>query len=714
MVIAMDDHQVSITLISNNPSKIELISHLLKDAQTRISGFTFKQALQNAIIDEPADLVIVDCASHSDFDYRHLGPIRQQKKIEKIPFIFIIDPSQETLKRQIYKKTNNVILSEPLDRFMFISALNNALYLGKIDRSLQLYHEMIEGERKLILHLDELLETDKIERYNSEQDLTQYLQVEFVRRIELATAVETAMYALFDKERGTLNINIYDRNSKRLVRKHSFNLKSGAITQVIEDATPKVFESSELSDPFIQALEESISFKIFGLMIIPISIFHDTHGAILLINKLYRNDFTENDLAFGLLASKKISRHIENLILQKIESGDEEVLPHPFSRISELTRDTHFYKKLLDSVNFGTILFDRNFVVKYVNRSARLILKHVTEEKPISRLEELFSEDEFEQLRTIFESMPLPIIRQEIQIRRPSTPDLFIGFSIYNFDNENGDNNFILVFSEITQNKRIQAEIIRMDRMASLGILSAGIAHEVRNPLAGIKAMAQSLEDEIDAESPHIEYVQRILRQVDRLDDLLRAFFTYAKPQRPDPSTCQIQKIIKEVIPLVQNKLVEKKIQVLQNFAPDLSPIFVDANQIEQVFLNLFLNAIDAMNGGGKLIIEARNSMQPHPVVDRRKRIPGLFSNRYIEIHIEDTGTGIAPDVIDKIFNPFFTTKANGTGLGLSIVYQIIKEHGGQIDVDPNIPKGTRFIIQLPTINESVEPEALIRNLSEN
>jgi nitrogen-specific signal transduction histidine kinase len=696
----MDDHHIRIALISNSPSKIELLGNLLKDAQTKISTYSFKQALQNAIVEDPADLVVVDCASQHNFDYRNFEPIRLQKKFDKIPFIFIIDTGQDLLKRQLYKKSNNFMLVEPLDRFIIISLMNNALYLGKIDRRLQLYHEMIEGERKLIQHLDELLDVEKIASFETEQDLLQYLQLDFVQRIELTTAVETALFAFYEKERNSIVINIFDREHKRLIRKHSLNLINSSADAAMRDSMVRIFETNKLADPFVQALEESIGFKISGLLLIPITAFHDTQNAIILINKLYRRDFTETDLAFGLLAAQIISRRLENLSLQKLNNASDRELPQPFSRFTALVRDNQFYRQLLASVNFGTIIFTNEFAVRYVNRSARLILKHMTNEEPVSRLDEMFNEDEFQQLTKIFHSSEFPVIRQEIQLRRANMPDYFIGFSIYPFETEGPEQKYILIFSEISQTKRIQAEIIRMDRMASLGILSSGIAHEIRNPLAGIKAMAQSLEDEIEVDSPQVEYVQRILRQVNRLDDLLRAFFTYAKPQRPDPTTCHIQKIIQEVIPLVHNKLIEKKIKVEQHFAQNLSPIFVDANQIEQVFLNLFLNAIDAMSGGGKLIIEAQSSILPQPFLDRRKRMPGLFSNKYIEIHVSDTGSGISGDILDKIYNPFFTTKSNGTGLGLSIVYQIIKEHGGEIDVKSDVSKGTRFIIQLPTINE--------------
>lgn len=696
----MNDHHIHIALISDNPIRIDKFSSLLQDAQNRISTFTFKQALLNVLIEEPFDIILVDCCSQLDFDYRHLEPIRMQKKLELIPFIFVLDPGQDTIKRQVYKKNNHAILLEPIDRFSFISAINNALHLGRLERRFQLYHEMVEGEKKLIHHLDELLEMEKIRQIESEQAMIDHLQIDFVRRLELTLAVETVLFPVYEADRKSYSINLFDRNSNQLVRRHTLSLSKSALQRSIQENFAQIFEASQLIDPFIQALEESLGLKIFGLLFIPITVFHQPKAAIILINKLYRDEFTENDLAVSLVAAQKITWYLEKM--QTKERDDGKKTKHPFSsdQYSELLQQRKFYSQLMDSVNYGTILFNENFNVSYLNKAARLILTHTTEEQPVNNLNTLFDPDELNRLKTIFQNQSLPIVRQEIQLCRKNTPDFFIGFSIYPFEADDTDKKFILVFSEISQTKRIQAEIIRMDRMASLGILSAGIAHEVRNPLAGIKAMAQSLEDEIPKDSSQMEYVQRILRQVNRLDDLLRAFFSYAKPQRPDPNTCSIQKIVHEVLPLVKNKSQERDIALVESYADDLSNIFVDANQIEQVMLNLFINAIDAMPNGGKLTVSAVNSEQPQPVVDRRKRIPGLFSNRYIEIRISDTGSGIPLDIIDKVFNPFFTTKSNGTGLGLSIVYQIIKEHGGQIDVHSEVGKGTEFIIQLPALDK--------------
>jgi two-component system cell cycle sensor histidine kinase/response regulator CckA len=149
---------------------------------------------------------------------------------------------------------------------------------------------------------------------------------------------------------------------------------------------------------------------------------------------------------------------------------------------------------------------------------------------------------------------------------------------------------------------------------------------------------------------------------------------------------------------------------VKEVYSRDLKEIFVDFHQIEQVFFNLIINAIDAMQEGGTLTIRARLPEETTPIIDRRQRIPRLFSDIYNEITISDTGLGMDNETVNNMYNPFFTTKSNGTGLGLSIVYQIILEHGGQITVDSEMSKGTTFRIFLPVYMKKKHKEAHIEN----
>jgi signal transduction histidine kinase len=312
------------------------------------------------------------------------------------------------------------------------------------------------------------------------------------------------------------------------------------------------------------------------------------------------------------------------------------------------------------------------------------------------KLSELLGEEAFHIIDQMVHHQQAPMLRQEMLVKHPENRQLYLGYSMYCISDKGRVKNYALTFMEISQTKRLQAEIIRMDRMASLGVLASGIAHEIRNPLAGIKAMAQTLQEELDKDDSKNEYIERIVRQVNRLDELLKSFFSYARPQRPNPVRCKIPDIVREVLPLFRRKIKVSNIIVKEVYSRDLKEIFVDFHQIEQVFFNLIINAIDAMKDGGTLTIRARLPEETTPIIDRRQRIPKLFSDVYNEITISDTGTGMDHETLNNMYNPFFTTKTNGTGLGLSIVYQIILEHGGQITVDSEMDRGTTFRIFLP------------------
>jgi signal transduction histidine kinase len=183
------------------------------------------------------------------------------------------------------------------------------------------------------------------------------------------------------------------------------------------------------------------------------------------------------------------------------------------------------------------------------------------------------------------------------------------------------------------------------------------------------------------------------------MDDLLKTLFSYARPKSPVPSHCRLRDIVNEVRPLMEQRFDRNGIQFIENYAPDLPLVYVDFQQIQQVFINLFLNAIDAMPSGGQLTISARPSWTMLKRVDRRSQLYPSPHQRtlYSHVSVTDTGEGIPRENLQAIFDPFFTTKPQGSGLGLSIVYRIIEEHNGDIQVQSEPGKGTTFALLLPT-----------------
>ncbi|RME01071.1 MAG: PAS domain S-box protein [Calditrichaeota bacterium] len=366
----------------------------------------------------------------------------------------------------------------------------------------------------------------------------------------------------------------------------------------------------------------------------------------------------------------------------------------------QITELKNFNESIIQSIGSGLMTLDLNNKITSFNLSAEEILGYQADEVVGKHLDEIFLKEELEYLLPAVNGSEQSLMNREIELTTKNDQRIHLGFSVTpRIDNRGRRVGTIIAFRDISQIKQMQAEVIRMDRLASLGVLASGIAHEIRNPLAGIKTVAQTLEEEIDAGDSKREYLARIIRQVNRMDELLRAFFSYARPRPPVRKFYRLHEIVHEVIALLRQKMDDRDIKFTEEYAQDLPLIYVDFHQIQQVLFNLFLNAIDAMPDGGELRLKASHVYSTIQRVDRRKHhFPApARSMQYAEVRISDTGMGIKKEDLQKIFDPFFTTKSQGSGLGLSIVYRIIEEHRGDIQVESVQGQGTTFRLLLPT-----------------
>jgi signal transduction histidine kinase len=235
--------------------------------------------------------------------------------------------------------------------------------------------------------------------------------------------------------------------------------------------------------------------------------------------------------------------------------------------------------------------------------------------------------------------------------------------------------------------KKSKSYIRRADRLASLGTLTAGLAHEIRNPLVAIKTLTQLLPERIDDEEFRNNFLQIASGEVDRISSLVTELLEFSRPSDPKLELEDINAILDGMILLVSTETKKKQIHMIKNYSTDLPPIQIDREQIKQVFLNILLNSIEATKENGKITVKTRSFMKPG-------------GEPYIQIEFTDTGSGIPEEYIEDIFNPFFTTKSTGSGLGLSISNQIIQEHRGYIDVESQVGKGSSFFINLPLNQE--------------
>ena len=238
----------------------------------------------------------------------------------------------------------------------------------------------------------------------------------------------------------------------------------------------------------------------------------------------------------------------------------------------------------------------------------------------------------------------------------------------------------VAVFEDLTAQKAMEEELRRADRLRSLGELSAGVAHEIRNPLTGIATTAQVLKEQLAGEPEKTRYLTVILDEIKRLDDIIRNLLNFARPAHPAPREVTLNALVMEALDLLGEKAAESGVSIkFENRVPD-DACFIDGDQIKQVVLNIALNGIQASGAGGEMMICTANSADP----------------AFVRIEFIDSGKGIPDEIAEKLYNPFFTTRAEGTGLGLAITRKIVDSHGGKIFHLNEEGKGARFVVEMP------------------
>lgn len=225
--------------------------------------------------------------------------------------------------------------------------------------------------------------------------------------------------------------------------------------------------------------------------------------------------------------------------------------------------------------------------------------------------------------------------------------------------------------------------IRRADRLSSLGMLTAGLAHEIRNPLVAIRTFTQLLPERYQEPEFRNKFQALALKEVDRICGLVNDLLSFARPTVPNVSAENVNEIVESIVRILETEAKEKEVQIYRRLATHLPKIFIDKEQIKQVSMNVILNALQSIEGRGVVEVSTR------PFTKNG-------SEQYVQIEVRDSGVGIPEKDLEDIFNPFFTTKKDGSGLGLSISHQIVQEHGGYIVVESQVGKGTTFFINLP------------------
>jgi two-component system, NtrC family, sensor histidine kinase HydH len=349
---------------------------------------------------------------------------------------------------------------------------------------------------------------------------------------------------------------------------------------------------------------------------------------------------------------------------------------------TSLSRIKAFSDSLVENMPIGLVATDGSGTLTAFNQTAETILGRKTEDalgKDAARVLPVSCQQIFRQLAeegrivekeidcAIAEGRTIPLEVIATALHEEGGP--FLGY--------------VVLFRDMTEVKRLKQEIARSQWLASLGSLAAGVAHEIRNPLSSIKGFATYFGERFKENPDDRETAQAMIAEVDRLNRVITQLLEFARPLTMNRVPVSVQTLIRHTLKTVEGQARAKGIGIETSLPPEIGDIPLDADRMHQVLLNLTLNAIAAMDAGGTLRV----------FIARR-------DDRTIRIDIVDTGAGIRPEDLPRVFDPYFTTKPSGTGLGLPIVRKIIEAHGGEIILASEVGKGTTATLLLPVDKE--------------
>src|SRR2546429_333549 len=350
----------------------------------------------------------------------------------------------------------------------------------------------------------------------------------------------------------------------------------------------------------------------------------------------------------------------------------------------EIARLKDFSENIVESLNVGVLSVDLEGIVESWNTRMEQLFGVTRQESVGRQLSSLLPEELAREISTRSDQEQITgIYKQRLQHQGKS---LTLNVSITPLVSRSNERiGRLLLFDDVTQRERLEEQMSQTEKLTSLGLLAAGVAHEVNTPLAVISNYIQMLAKQMPEGDPRQSIIEKIVKQTFRASEIVNNLLNFSRTGAGEAASVDVNRVVEETLSLVAHPLKTAQIQVVKELGVALPPVYGSANKLQQVFLNLFLNARDAMPGGGMLEV--------------RTAAP----NGSVEIEIADTGAGIAREDINRIFDPFFTTKSNGrgTGLGLSVSYGIIKEHAGKIDVRSTPGKGTSFHVEFPAARKA-------------
>lgn len=534
-------------------------------------------------------------------------------------------------------------------------------------------HGLVDYEKEIsALHtLSEVLNSD----LESDE-----IQARTIHKICQILSAETGALILLDGENNNTAVKKIIGGDGNWAAQVSLKVVDSLVTETIKTGKPIRMNDIAVTEGLKPGIDWINGITIRSMLCAPLRVYDKTLGAIQIFNKI-NSSFDPYDQELLVAITTSIANAIyNNRLIQQLKVANADLEANRW----ELLRSRNTLRAFFDSTPTSIYIVDRNYTLIAINMSrARIVQQQPSEIVGKVCHQILFNRHApcpgCRVGETVFSGKDTQ--RIERRWEKDGNP-LEYEISTNPIHNENGQIIQVFIFEEdVTEKRRLEATLVQSEKLAAVGQLAAGVAHEINNPLTAIIANAQMLKRMIHEDDEILEMLDLISIAGDRASQVVRNLLDFARKEYYDFAPTDINDTISKSLALVQHELLSRSIELTFEPEDNLPPVLASYDHLQSVWMNLLLNAVDAIDSD---VGEIRVATRKH--------------GNEIRITVADTGKGIPPERVSRIFEPFYTTKdpGHGTGLGLSVCHRTIKQHGGNMMVDSQVGKGTEFTVVLP------------------